>query len=350
MLNTIGKKGVSMHTMKCNGKTVRLIDTPGFDDSHRSDADVLQELAYWLVRAHEKHIKISGIVYLHRITDPRLQGSHLRGLDIFKKMCGTEAYSGIVMATTRWDKVSSDDGNRRQAELRKKREFWGEIREGGGNITTTSSGKLSAKQILQHIVRNDRRLTLQIQREMGDLGFELYQTAAGNVLYSSWMVEKMRLETQMNVLRSKINSEVTMNSTYQARALEDDLAKFSKEIDERGEALNKLRIPAQKLVTSWDEKGTTDLENLRTLRRESEQSLAALKRKQNDDTNWGFEDFEERIQKLEKRIRQLRTYEGNKMQTYSPVINTVTAAAGVIGPIAAAILPILIPAAACTIM
>ena len=194
-----------MHTMQCNGKTVRLIDTPGFDDSHRSDADVLQELAYWLVMAHEKGIKISGIVYLHRITDPRLQGSHLRGLDMFKKMCGVKAYPGIVIATTRWDEVSSEDGNRRQAELIERREFWGEIREGGCIITTTSSGEMSAKQIIQHIVRKDRRLTLQIQLEMGDLGRQLYETAAGQVLYSSWMKEKIRLETQVNVLRSKIN-------------------------------------------------------------------------------------------------------------------------------------------------
>ncbi len=52
-------------------KRVFLVDTPGFDDSTRSDVEVLRELAAWLTATYAKEIRLSGIIYLHRINQPR---------------------------------------------------------------------------------------------------------------------------------------------------------------------------------------------------------------------------------------------------------------------------------------
>ncbi|KAF1357942.1 hypothetical protein EJ07DRAFT_20705, partial [Lizonia empirigonia] len=100
-----GTSKISVHTMRILDRTIHLIDTPGFDDSVRSDEDTLQELAYWLVKAYERSILLSGIVLLHRITDTRLYGSAQRALDTIKVICGQEAFCGTVVATTMWDQV-----------------------------------------------------------------------------------------------------------------------------------------------------------------------------------------------------------------------------------------------------
>ena len=73
-----------------NGVRVWLIDTPGFDDTYRSDAEVLKDVAFWLAAAYTKHTQLAGILYLHRITEPKFQGSAKRNLRMFQQLCGTK--------------------------------------------------------------------------------------------------------------------------------------------------------------------------------------------------------------------------------------------------------------------
>lgn len=86
-------------------KTVYLIDTPGFDDTSRSDIDVLREIAGWLTASYSNRVFPHGIIYLHRISDVRMQGSAKKNLLMFKKLCGDDALRKVVLTTTIWYKV-----------------------------------------------------------------------------------------------------------------------------------------------------------------------------------------------------------------------------------------------------
>ena len=105
--------------------TVYLIDTPGFDDTNRSDNEVLCEIAAWLTRSYTAQIRLSGIIYLHRISDSRMQGSAKRNLLMFKKLCGPDALKQVTLATTMWDRVSEVEGEARERELTSTPDFWG---------------------------------------------------------------------------------------------------------------------------------------------------------------------------------------------------------------------------------
>jgi predicted GTPase len=70
-----------------DGTKLFLVDTPGFDDTYRSDTDILKEIANWLSTAYEENIKLAGIIYLHRIEDVRLGGAAMRNLRMFKAQC-----------------------------------------------------------------------------------------------------------------------------------------------------------------------------------------------------------------------------------------------------------------------
>lgn len=106
-------------------KRVFLVDTPGFDDSTRSDAEVLKETSAWLTRSYAENIRLSGIIYLHRITQPRMQGSAKSNIQLFWQLCGDNALRNVVLATTWWDVVEEGLGSKREQELKDKKEFWG---------------------------------------------------------------------------------------------------------------------------------------------------------------------------------------------------------------------------------
>lgn len=89
---------------------IHLVDTPGFDDTNKKDVEVLREIASWLVVSANNDILLSGLVYLHPMTDNRFRGSAMRNLYMFKKLCGERCLPSVVLATTMWDLVSFAEG------------------------------------------------------------------------------------------------------------------------------------------------------------------------------------------------------------------------------------------------
>jgi hypothetical protein len=47
---------------------VRFIDTPGFDDAHRSEREILSDLEEWMKQSYGELTRLSGILYFHKIS------------------------------------------------------------------------------------------------------------------------------------------------------------------------------------------------------------------------------------------------------------------------------------------
>ena len=82
------------------------MDTPGFDDTARDDADVLYELAAWLKGLLQNEKKLAGLIYLHRITDNRLGSSAVRNLRMMRELVGDNNMKNVVLVTTRWENLA----------------------------------------------------------------------------------------------------------------------------------------------------------------------------------------------------------------------------------------------------
>ncbi|PSN64132.1 P-loop containing nucleoside triphosphate hydrolase protein [Corynespora cassiicola Philippines] len=240
--------GMSIHTMKHEGHTVHLIDTPGFDDSRKSDGETLQELAFWLAAAHEMKIRLSGIIYLHRITDPRMQGSASRAMETFKCMCGKENYASIVVATTRWDDVAPDELDlawNRQKELRER--TWADVKEKGGKIRRLSMPKLHAIEIIDNMVKEGRRITLAFQIQLVEKSLPICGTDAGKILFDYFMNMREKFEEAMEKAISEFEvalgaqeeidwGEMMINTRKQLASLEHDIERTRRKMtDFRGE-------------------------------------------------------------------------------------------------------------------
>ena len=84
------------------GRRLYLIDTPGFDDTDRPDAETLGLLGTWLSASYAGGVPIDGVIFLQRITDVRMGGSGVRNIAMLKAMCDLQSYSRFAVVTTMW--------------------------------------------------------------------------------------------------------------------------------------------------------------------------------------------------------------------------------------------------------
>lgn len=165
------------------GQTVHLINTPGFNDSLRSDGETFQELA----AAREKKLKLSGIVYLHRITETRLHGSDHRARKTFKAMCGAQGFREVIVATTVWDGLVGDaiqKPHARQVQL--EANISDDLIAGSGRLVAQSAGAVDVRKIVEHIITKNLQITLAFQTEHIDQGLTLHRTGAGRIAYDNF--------------------------------------------------------------------------------------------------------------------------------------------------------------------
>lgn len=282
-----GTTRVAVHSTEIDGRAVHLIDTPGFNDTLRSDGETLQELAYWLIAASEHGFCLSGIVYLHCIANPRFHGSSQQSLDLFKAICGADAFCGVVIATTMWDLMKCDisKANRRQSQLKEK--IQEDMLPCGAKLWALSAAEVDAKKVIRHIVRKDMRLTLALQTEIVDRGCPLQETQAGKILYGDVLRSFQRIDTSMESCKEEAAAMLTsldatcdsLRSSWEKRIHEEDeaferiqkeyedvlqLYQISDEQSRSGEVSPTL--PASAVDSTSDGDLAAELENLRRLR------------------------------------------------------------------------------------
>ncbi|KAK7697663.1 hypothetical protein SLS64_013293 [Diaporthe eres] len=175
---------------KLDGQTVRFVDTPGFSDTNLSDTEVLQMIADYLAVAYKQEMKLSGIIYLHPISDNRVTHHTTKNLEMFRKLTGEKNLKNVTLATTMWDRVPEEEGLRREDELRSK--FWRLlVAMGAKTARHHRDDPDSARRIASGLLGN-KPFYLQLQEEMGKDNKALRDTAAGREV----MLELARLKEE----------------------------------------------------------------------------------------------------------------------------------------------------------
>ena len=147
--------------------TLVLVDTPGFDDTNMSDFEILRAIAKWLETAFEEGQLLSGIVYLHRITDTRVAGSARRALHLFQRICGEDNYKNVILATTFWNSIAhcEEIGVDREQQLLSNEGFWKCMKEKGAQTTRLTRDYKTILPVLMNIAAKPL-VTLGIQHEL----------------------------------------------------------------------------------------------------------------------------------------------------------------------------------------
>jgi hypothetical protein len=87
---------------------------------------------------------------LHDITQTRMLGSTLKNLKMFGKLCGKDAAKSVVFASTKWDNVMKEVGERREKELLEI--FWKEMLDAGSHTTRIENTRESVQRTIDGIL------------------------------------------------------------------------------------------------------------------------------------------------------------------------------------------------------
>lgn len=127
---------------------------------------MLRCLSQKLAEAYAEGIKLSGIIYLHRIMDVRFGGAAGRQLRMFKRLCGNDSLDSVVLATTFWQNVPLAQAEEREEQLRTDPKIWAPLIEHNSKVFRQDRERDSGESIIRYLVNRRKRVILQIQHEL----------------------------------------------------------------------------------------------------------------------------------------------------------------------------------------
>lgn len=167
---------------------------------------------------HER--RLTGIVYLHDMTQKRIQRETKLSLDIFRKICGADSCCRTVLVKTQWQNPPDGQTLDRAQDL--ENNFFKDMKSAGAKCMDIR-GEVTEKSVIQYLVTNGaaQDIILQLQRELQEKGATLARTAAGIELRSCLMellahTDPRSQREQVAVIRRTI-AKLNVNPTLAQR-------------------------------------------------------------------------------------------------------------------------------------
>ncbi|KAJ5106423.1 P-loop containing nucleoside triphosphate hydrolase protein [Penicillium angulare] len=241
-------------------RTVYLIDTPGFDDGQRNDTQILREIATWLGTSYENKILLSGILYLHRISDNRMQGSAKKNLGMFMKLCGSDAFKKVVLVETMWDKTDPEEAARREKELQETEEFWGWMISKGSRCYRHMNTAESARDIVRQLSGSSSYVVTDIQKQLIDDKLNLDETSAGRELMSEILKEREKFAQERDEMETQRQEAIQQHDFETEKGMCEERDRYSKIIEKMEKDESSLRSDIATLQASQRNEREMELE------------------------------------------------------------------------------------------
>lgn len=241
-----------------------LIDSPGFDDSHRSDNEVLNALAAWITAAFANGIRLHCILYLHRITDYRVAGTGMRNLQMFKGMCGEEGHSvwrKVIFVTTMWEDLREEVGKEREKQLKRDPNYWEPMIKAGSRMERHErDDAVSARSIIDIAVEIGRdaellEVPVALQMEYTSENRRLVETGAAQATLHHREEQRERLTRKNAALENAIQRAREAGDTGQQMRLEADMASNDRKLQALRSETEDLNITPEELLDNQFDDG-----------------------------------------------------------------------------------------------
>ncbi|KAF2841274.1 hypothetical protein M501DRAFT_929658 [Patellaria atrata CBS 101060] len=225
--------------IKVDNQDVVLVDTPGFDDSNESDTEILSRIAAWMQTSFEDEMFLSGIIYLHRITDNRYTGSSIKNLKMFRKLCGDDNLSSVILATTHWDVVENSLGNARETELSAPGGPWASMIARGSSIMRHTNTNESALAVIRGIMKRSP-IVLKIQSEMSVENKSLMETDAGESINEELLRMQKKHQEELELLKEETDLAIRQSNKALEEQLKADHATVVRKLHQNQESQKRL--------------------------------------------------------------------------------------------------------------
>jgi len=131
------------------------VDTPGIDEQiGLSESKILDMLSKWLKKT--KHVQLSGIFYLHRISDNRSnehRSTLLANLNLFEELVGKNSLRKVILVTTMWNNAREDESRKMAREIELKEKYWNTMIIKGSRVVRFHRNKESGGEIIDDFLK-----------------------------------------------------------------------------------------------------------------------------------------------------------------------------------------------------
>ncbi|KAG0134446.1 P-loop containing nucleoside triphosphate hydrolase protein, partial [Tuber indicum] len=222
---------VESYSFQHAGATVTLVDTPGFSDTTRSDTEVLAEICDWTSETYRGGRLLSGIIYLHRITDVRMDASAVKNLRMFQKLCGHGALRNVFLTTTQWSNVIDPaDGQIRESALCEERNFWGILLEKGASLQRFHGTRESGLELINKLMLN-QPAALDIQDQIVTQNRTVVETDAGRWINAELIEQEKRYKEEIEALERERQAAINEKDDEMKALLAEEQAKAQEKLE-----------------------------------------------------------------------------------------------------------------------
>jgi len=173
--------------------------------------------------------RLSRIIYLHRITNVRMDGSSIKYVKMFQRLCGPDALKNVLLTTTHWSNVDLAQGESREKELRDG-DFWGGLITAGASVVRFAGTRVSGLELIDKLMGNKPR-SLRVQDELKDEGVDFAQTGVGKFLSDELILLQKEYQKDLEDVRSELRKAVKERDDLLKEILEDELARSRRKLE-----------------------------------------------------------------------------------------------------------------------
>jgi len=174
---------------------------------------------------------------MHRISEPRMDYTAKKSLEIFSELCGERNFANVRIVTTDWDGVDEYEGEAREKALSKR--YFKHLIDGGAKMFRHDGALDSAQSIVSGLIEQPP-VTLKMQEEL-DTGRALGNTSAGAVIMREMKEMQKEHEMRMQTLKDEMEQE-SKDVRDQLEAERQELVKRMAQIQEDSNRLEETRM------------------------------------------------------------------------------------------------------------
>lgn len=194
-----------------------------------------------------------------------MSGTAVKNLELFKLICGNEAYPMVRLITTRWDEVNPASAEYngcidRMRQLSDDSKFFQPLIQGGAQLLRHEMTAASGKAIVDSLLLDEQKFALSIQKEMLDSHLTLGQTSAGSYLNLEYADLTKRFEAELKDIQDSLAEAMRERD-------EEALSLLKSEQEQYQSRKAKLEQDKQQMMADFQE---LDARKARELRRSTQ--------------------------------------------------------------------------------
>lgn len=207
----------------------------------------------------------------------------MRNLHMFKRLCGDQNLSNVVMATCQWERVLEEDGIERERQLKETKNFWGYMVERGSQVHRHYNTRESALKLIDSLVGGTTsrpKIVLDIQAQMVDEGKDLASTGAGQAIDDAISKEKSRFAKQIAESQADLKEALASRDRETAEILRQHQEEMNARVRKLDTEHSALQVSLERLQGERFAKMKKALEEAERVNAEAKEMMEATRREQ----------------------------------------------------------------------